>query len=213
MQLKSDYFLLPYLLILFILLPVQILYDQVNISLLVNSFHTSFLDQLCKYGTHLGDGVFVVVICLILLTYNPRLASTILVSYLLSAGLAQFLKHVVFSHTMRPLAIIQQLNINPIHLVEGVNMNFQNSFPSGHTASSFAFFTALSFFTNSPYKKILFLFIGLFVAFTRIYLLQHFLIDTYIGSIIGCFTSILVYYYLIRKNGYEWVLNKFKRNG
>jgi membrane-associated phospholipid phosphatase len=34
------------------------------------------------------------------------------------------------------------------------------------------------------------------VAFSRVYLLQHFFIDTYFGAEIGIITAILVYYYI-----------------
>jgi len=203
MHYKSDYFLFPYLILLVSLLLIQIQVDQFKISILINSLHNSFLDFLCKYGTWLGDGFFALALSLMLFWFNPRLACCILISYLISAGLAQFLKHIVFPHQERPMAIIQNLQINSLHFVDGVEMNYQNSFPSGHTTTAFALFASISFFLNKPSSKILCLIIALFIGFSRIYLLQHFLIDTCMGSIIGTFTAFLVYFFLIQKGGYQ----------
>ncbi len=70
-----------------------------------------------------------------------------------------------------------------------------NSFPSGHTMSAFALYTFMALVI--PNKKIggIFLFIvALLVGVSRIYLVQHFLKDIYLGAVLGVFIATTFYY-------------------
>jgi membrane-associated phospholipid phosphatase len=87
-----------------------------------------------------------------------------------------------------------------MHVVPSVEIHHYNSFPSGHTAAAFAFFTILALFYQKPAFQILCLLLAIFSAYTRIYLLQHFFQDTLVGSAIGLSTSVIVYNWLIEKN-------------
>ncbi len=207
MQFKNDFFLVSYLLVLIILIPFQLIFNQTEISLFVNSHFSPFVDQICKYGTYLGDGFFVVFLCLAIFKFNPKLASAILFAYLISAGFTQMLKLLFFTQSLRPLSVIP--NLDNIHLVPGIDMNYYNSFPSGHSTSAFALFAIISFFFKSKPVKLLCLLLAIFTAYTRIYLFQHFLIDTIAGSLIGTITAILTYNYLIHMKGFESLVSKF----
>lgn len=73
------------------------------------------------------------------------------------------------------------------------------SFPSGHSATAFAFFIALSLL-NPKYKP-LFLVLAILIVLSRIILLQHYLSDVAIGSAIGAFCAYGIYYrYYLRAN-------------
>ncbi len=203
MFVNNSGFIYLYLLLLGILVYFQIQYSQLQISLWVNSLHTSFLDSLCKFGTYIGDGLFSVFVSLILFRFNKKMAVCILISYLVSAGLTQLLKHTLFHELTRPLLHLDALTLKSIHIVDGVELNYRNSFPSGHATSAFALLCTIALFVKSDYLKVLFLCIASFIAFTRVYLLQHFLIDVFIGSLIGTFIAFLIYYYLIQKNRFS----------
>lgn len=203
MLVRNSVFIYIYLLILCVLIYFQIQFNQIQISLWVNSLHTNFLDLACRYGTHAGDGLFSVFVSLLLFRFNRKLAICILFSYLISAGLVQLLKHTVFHELTRPILHLDANTLKNIHFVEGVELNQLNSFPSGHATSAFALLSTFVLFVKSDYLKVFFLSLALFIAFTRIYLLQHFLIDVFIGSLIGTLTAFLVFHFLIQKNAYS----------
>lgn len=184
-------FLYSYLVLALGGLYIQFNFNQADISSIINGLHHPMLDILCKYGTHLGDGITFVLICVLLFFYNRKLAITFLVAYLFSSLLAQGFKHLVFSESLRPSMV---LDTTKLHLVDGVQLIRFNSFPSGHTTSAFALFGLFSFYlTGNKLYQIMLIVPALFVAFTRIYLLQHFFEDTLFGSILGVLSAVLVY--------------------
>ncbi len=191
-------FLFPYLLFLLLGAYFSLSFTQNQISLAINSIHKPFFDFLNKYGTYLGDGIFIIVIALLLFFVNKKLAITILFAYAISSGLVQLLKHTVFSDFHRPMHYLSQ--VAGIHVVDGVEMNYHNSFPSGHTTAAFSFFVVFALYFKQNWIKSLFVLLAIFVAFTRVYLLQHFLIDTLIGSIFGSTFAILFYYLIFIKD-------------
>lgn len=209
MLVRNSIFIYIYLLILCILIYFQIQYHQIQISLWVNSLHTNFLDFTCRYGTHAGDGLFTVFVSLLLFRFNRKLAICILFSYLISAGLVQLLKHTIFHELTRPVLHLDANTLKNIHFVAGVELNQLNSFPSGHATSVFALLGTFVLSVKSDYLKVFLLFLASFVAFTRVYLMQHFLIDVFIGSLIGTLTAFLVFYLLIQKNAYSKLKKPF----
>ena len=68
-----------------------------------------------------------------------------------------------------------------------------NSFPSGHSTSAFAFFTFLAFYSSANVLKFVYLLIAFIVAFTRLYLFQHFLQDIIAGMILGIIVASFMY--------------------
>jgi len=69
--------------------------------------------------------------------------------------------------------------------------NAFNSFPSGHSATAFAFLVSLSLL----FPRYRYWFIGLAaaVALSRVMLLRHYVSDVLIGSLIGTLTALIVY--------------------
>jgi membrane-associated phospholipid phosphatase len=65
------------------------------------------------------------------------------------------------------------------------------SFPSGHAATAFS--AAIVLTILYPRWRILFLFSGALIAFSRILLTQHYVSDVIAGSFLGIITSILLY--------------------
>ncbi len=67
----------------------------------------------------------------------------------------------------------------------------KKSFPSGHTALSFAIFHTYASNTKGFYRYLFYIFpVG--VAFSRIYKNHHYLSDVIAGSLVGIYSSILV---------------------
>ena len=91
----------------------------------------------------------------------------------------------------RPTAFMANSCI--LHYVPGVKVYMAHSFPSGHTATAFAMFFMLSIISKSNYSKLFFFLSALIVGFSRVYLLQHFFIDVYFGSIVGTLFALINY--------------------
>jgi membrane-associated phospholipid phosphatase len=191
-------FIFPYILLLIIGAIAYFLTNKIEAHLFINKYHHPFFDTIFYYATYLGDGIFVVITLIIAAFFNVRLALLILASYALSAGITQGLKHLLFDDWMRPAGIFEaNAQLQQLYLIPGVELNYHNSFPSGHSTSAFALFFSLTIF--SPKKTIQFLLfvIAVLTAYSRVYLSQHFFIDIYAGSFIGTICSLLVYQYWI----------------
>ncbi len=164
------------------------LIPKLELHQLLNSYHITILDSIAKYATHVGDGIFFMLVIIVFLFKSIRTSLLLLLSFLTSAGIAQFLKRAVFPYEMRPMHYFQ--NNTNFHQIENFTYHFNNSFPSGHATSCFALFTLIAL-TYSSHKLIQ---VGCFVAailfsFTRVYLSQHFFQDILAGSIIGTFVA------------------------
>jgi membrane-associated phospholipid phosphatase len=199
MEIKKEFFLIATLVTLLTAWGFSLAFTQIEISLAINQFHRPALDVLCFLGTHLGDGIFSVIVALIFLFVNRKIGVLISISYLSSALVAQVLKRLVFEDVHRPLWHLEKLTNVIYYLPGGAEKVFHNSFPSGHTTSAFALFSMLSLLSNQPALKVLCFFLAAFVAFTRIYLLQHFLIDTIAGALLGTLVSYFIYAQLYEK--------------
>lgn len=156
-----------------------------------NHLHNPISDFIAQYLTHLGDGLFAAIIILGLLAIRFDYFFWGALSFGISAAIAQGLKRLVFSDMSRPLKYMGEKA--GLHLVEGVTVHHDFSFPSGHSTTAFMLFFVLSLVI--PNKKIGFLcfLAALLVSFTRPYLVQHFFEDIYVGAIIGVATTLLIW--------------------
>jgi len=78
-------------------------------------------------------------------------------------------------------------------------LHSSNSFPSGHTTSAFALATVLVLIFRKQKIAIPCLIGATLVAYSRIYLAQHFLQDTIAGALIGTLFGMLSYYVVKQK--------------
>jgi membrane-associated phospholipid phosphatase len=178
--------------------------DKINTHLQINAFVNRylFIDVFFKYVTFLGDGLIIIIFCVIILLKNIRLGIALVAAYLTASLISTVLKHVVFSNFNRPFFVFQWEVPHQLHLVAGEKMYILNSFPSGHATAAFVFFMTLSFFLKVPIQKLVCLVLAVIAAFSRVYLSQHFLMDITAGATIGSSIAILIaYLFLYRKGG------------
>lgn len=187
-------FFLAYCCWLIIALGFSMGYTQATLSMYINQFQLSGLDFLATYVTYLGDGIFAVIVSVVLLFFNRKIGVLVILSYLMSSGITQSLKHTIFADAGRPIQFFQQTNL--VHFIDGVTIHAYNSFPSGHTTSVFALCSMLSICYQKPSFQVMFFLIAIITGLSRVYLLQHYLIDVIAGSFIGVLSSIVLYYWL-----------------
>jgi membrane-associated phospholipid phosphatase len=185
--------LLPYLLFLLLGGILITLKSKASIHLYINRFHNTFFDTFFTYYTFLGDGLFAAIIVLFLLFIRFRFALLVAVSTIISSGITQLLKRTVYADFVRPKLYFQ--NLADLYLVPGIDNNMFNSFPSGHATTAFATYFSLAFICKDKYLKFLFFIVALSVAFSRVYLSEHFFIDIYAGAMIGSMVTIFIFYF------------------
>lgn len=164
---------------------------------LMNGYYSSISDELFAWITWLGHGsVFIIAI---IITGFKKYSNIMLglFCFLLSSGLAQFLKKVVFSGTLRPSKYFE--NDAGLHFVEGVKLHSYHSFPSGHAASAFSLAVFLTLISRNARWGLLWGLLALITAYSRVYLSQHFFEDIYVGSMVGVFSSVIIFILFERK--------------
>ena len=164
----------------------------------LNQYHTELLTDLLEKSTFLGDGYFVILLCLSLffLTKKHRiLALFILLSYASSGIFSQILKNIISSP--RPSVYFEIHNIQYYLDTFATSRVGFSSFPSGHTASIFALATVIANYFKNNFVNLAVFVMSIIVGYSRIYLSHHFLIDTcfgaFIGLVFGTFSSIWVF--------------------
>jgi membrane-associated phospholipid phosphatase len=155
----------------------------------VNGMASTFF----MYVTHIGDGVFAILLILVMLFVNMRKASYIFLAYVGSSIVTTVLKNFFYTDYYRPYFLFHFFKREDLNLIDGVEILSNNSFPSGHSTSAFAVFFCLIFMSKNHFLKLLFYITACVAAFSRTYISQHWLVDIYIGSIIGVSFAVLFY--------------------
>ena len=174
---------------------IILLQDKLVFHKKINDLGTSFLDIVMRNLTHAGDGLFACLIVLAFLFIRIKTGLLLLLSFISTAVVVQLLKHTLFDSMKRPIVFFQ--NDPSFRTIEAFTYHTSNSFPSGHSASIFALCTVIAFqYRQNLLIQICLVIIAATVAFTRVYLSQHFLQDIVAGSLIGTLIShvICVFY-------------------
>jgi membrane-associated phospholipid phosphatase len=205
---ENKEFFIPYLIFLLLLLPVLLLVPKAGIHLWINAQHSISGDILFRYLTWFGDGIMPFILGLIYCIFSFKRGLVIILSGTLAGIIAQFFKRIVFPEVSRPVRYFE--GICELRLVEGVEIHHAFSFPSGHAATAFAIFLSLSVFVKHKLLKSALFFMAFLVAFSRVYLSQHFINDIYAGSIIGVLSGVTIIW-LISAAKAKWLNKSFKQ--
>lgn len=148
-------------------------------------------------ATYIGDGIFLLIIGIILVVFNRKLWLVTLLCLAVPSILTQILKHTVFEDNHRPAALMG--HIPGLYYIEGVVMNQFNSFPSGHTTAAFSLYTLLALLYARKKHGWIWVVIAATVAISRVYLLQHFWADIMAGSILAVCVVTFIYTFFAAK--------------
>ena len=165
--------------------------DQIDLHLFFNGLVTPLFNRFFEYATYVGDGIVIIPFIILMLFFNVQKSLTLLFAYLISAGVTQGIKMTFFKEYDRPFLVFRNEGI-PLNVIDGVDLNIHHSFPSGHTTAAFSIFFCLSFFSKNKFTQVVCFIAALLVAFSRVYLSQHFFEDITVGSFIGVLFSWIV---------------------
>ena len=194
---ENRFFIIPYIFVLSIATFFLILFSKSEIHIYLNQYHHTFTDLFFKYATHIGDGLVVALFIIILLFVRYRYSIILFGSVILTTFVVQLFKRVILPLEMRPKVILA--DVYDLYLVPGVEVLIKRSFPSGHSASAFGIFFMAALISKNNNLKFLFLLIAVLVAYSRVYLSHHFLVDIYAGSLISTVFTFLMFYF-----GMKW---------
>ncbi|MCQ2014752.1 phosphatase PAP2 family protein [Clostridium sp. LQ25] len=146
----------------------------------INSlYHSKTLDNFMKFFTYLGNlGLLWIGISIVfMLSHQSRKKGVVLISALL---LTTILGECIIKHIVKRKRPFIKMNLCD-QLIIGTPSTY--SFPSGHTASSFA--ASAVFLAINSRISILILLISTCIGLSRIYLKVHYLSDVIGGAILG----------------------------
>lgn len=189
---KNKFFIIPYLVLLFFATIILLAFSKAEIHIFINQFHNSIADKFFMYFTYLGDGIAIALFIVLLLFVKYRYTLIMLGSVFFATIVVQLFKRVIYAGEPRPRLFFKE--IQELYFVPGVRVHLINSFPSGHTSTAFGLFFMAALITKNNSLKLLFFIAALLVAVSRMYLSQHFLVDTYFGSLIGTIFTGLMFY-------------------
>ena len=187
---KNIWFFTSYLLLLVIGLFPLLIYAKGDILIFLNNLHSEKLDILFISFNMIGHGIVYLYFLLVLAFFRLK--------YLI-LGATMFLGSGLFTHILKRIfdeprpAIWFPESVVLSFVVEGFEKYQFQSFPSGHTTAGFSIFLFLSILTPNKSLGAVFAIAACLVAFSRVYLVQHFYIDIYFGSMVGVLGSLFFY--------------------
>lgn len=190
---ENPYFFYAYILISSVLLIILLFIDKGEGVIFFNDLRGSIFDDIFKFLSSLGEGLYFLLFLLIAAVYRFKYLILGISVYLGSGLVTQILKNIF--REPRPSVFFQGSDL--VTYVEDFQLHSYNSFPSGHTTGGFAIFLFLAIITKNKPVGLFYLICAWLVGISRVFLVQHFLIDVLFGSLIGIFFTI----YII--NGFE----------
>lgn len=162
--------------------------------LFINGWHHPIGDTFFRYITDTAHGAVVVIAIHMLVFIRYSWALALGLSAAVMGFVVQWLKRGVFDMP-RPAGVFDE---GLLHWVEGVENASRFSFPSGHSATAFCMFLMFALIAQRQWVTWVMLGWALLAAFSRVYISQHFIEDTVVGSWIGLATTLLAHHFIVK---------------
>jgi membrane-associated phospholipid phosphatase len=166
---------------------------------LINGNHSAAADLVFQALTSIAEVVLPILFLIYLFRFRKEYALPYVYSYAFSTALIQVLKHFVFADSLRPLAYFASSGVK-WHIIPGLLISEYNSMPSGHTGAAFFMFFWIAVLLRHFSWGLVAGLLAVGVAYSRVYLFQHFPVDTLVGAAIGTVSSYLFYTLIYAKS-------------
>lgn len=183
------------------------LFNYINYNL-----QNPFFDFIMPIITHLGGFKILIVACVLVFVLSiiykndnvKRIVLLCALSLLIAGGIAVLLKNAVLEP--RPF-----VSLSNVHLL--IAEDDPNSFPSGHTTSTFAVLSVLVFKFRHEFWSVVLILFGIVIGFSRIYVGVHYPLDVFAGCILGVLSAYFTYRYEDKIcNFFNGVVGVFKKS-
>jgi membrane-associated phospholipid phosphatase len=196
------------LVFLFVLLVFLFAFGKNESFLIINRHYHPSLDYFFQFVTYLGDGLIYIPLVLYGIFVNKKFLIPIILAIVFCTILSQFSKRVIFPNELRPISLNNEEVA--IRTIEGFTVHRRHSFPSGHTSTAFTLALLLATIMRRKFWTIVLPCLAFLVAYSRVYLSQHFVPDVAAGLVIGIISSFFALYfyerYLRKKEKQEQVI-------
>lgn len=195
---ENRYFFLPYVVFLIVGAFLLNMLQKGEEILYWNDSKNTVLNLFFLSATRLGEAWAYIPAFIWMLFIKYRFALYVPLIGIVSMAVSYVTKD-FFGHP-RPYLFFETTGmLDHVQFVEGLRINKgYTSFPSGHTLSAFALYAYLAFCISKKRLLSFFLLVAAFlVGFSRIYLVQHFFEDVYLGALLGVFIAMAIF--LIQK--------------
>lgn len=198
-----NYFLVPYLVFAVIWFSLIVIYDKGELHLMLNNYHSPFLNTFFKYFTEMGATVPVIIGVVYLffrISKSFYLFSTLLVNVLLTNTLKK-----LFAVPRPKIFFEENFPDVALQFVDGMRIYEYNGFPSGHTSAVFATMTCVALLSRNRYVSFCCLIVAVLAGYSRVYLSQHFAEDVMLGSMVGITTALAMYPLYLKWKNSSWM--------
>jgi membrane-associated phospholipid phosphatase len=163
--------------------------------LFLNDYRYEPFNSVFRVITLLGEPYMWVLAGVFYLVRSRSMAVPVIAAGLLIMPVSYIVKDK--AGTDRPYTHFQNIGkTDQVVVVPGVALNKgKTSFPSGHTMSAFGLYSLLALLSGGKNRYLLIILAALSVltGISRIFLVQHFLVDVIGGAVLGMLISVLVW--------------------
>lgn len=167
--------------------------DQLDLHRAMHRFTSPWSDGFFRHFTHLADGLVPTGLALSLLLFKD-LRSFLMMA--LSCGLSAIVVQVLKRYFAHDRPFMYKAELGDMHWVEGIELHHHLSFPSGHATAAFSMCYGMAVLIGRRKWSLILALLASVLAYSRVYLSQHFTEDILFGAALGASTAVVVHWWL-----------------